>query len=56
MIYCKLSQIFFVFPCRTDITEIPMKECSAYGEVGCDGGDDCDQREEPSVYEIPHAQ
>ena len=41
---------------RIDIPEIPMKECSAYGEVGCDGGNDCDQREEPHVYEIPHAQ
>ena len=51
---CKLSQIFFMFPCRTDITEIPMKECSAYGEVGYSY--DCDQREEPHVYELPHAQ
>ena len=25
-----------MFPCRIDITEIPMKECSAYGEVSCD--------------------
>ena len=51
---------WFVFgvqcACRIDITEITMKECSAYGEVGCDGGYDCDQREEPHVYEIPHAQ
>ena len=55
-IYCKLSQMIFMFSCRIDITEITMKECSAYGEVGCDGGNDCDQREEPHVYEIPHAQ
>ena len=60
IIYCKLSQppIIFMLPyaCRIDITKITMKECSAYGEVGCDGGYDRDQREEPRVYEIPHAQ
>ena len=36
-----------MFSCR--ITEISMKECPAYGEVGNDG----DQRVEPQVYEIP---
>ena len=49
-----VSDILHVPMYRTDITEIPMKECSAYGEVGYSY--DCDQREEPHVYESPHAQ
>ena len=30
-------------------TEIPLKECSAYGQIDQGGG----EREEPHIYELP---
>ena len=38
-----------VFIYRAKISEIPLKECSAYGQVDQGGA----EREEPHIYELP---
>ena len=44
-----LSVIFNVLVCRAKTAEIPLKECSAYGQVDQGGA----EREEPHIYEHP---
>ena len=38
-----------VFIYRAKTAEIPLKECSAYGQVDQGGA----EREEPHIYELP---
>ena len=43
------TEILFSCHFRNKTTEIPLKECSAYGQIGQGG----DEREETYIYEHP---
>ena len=41
--------VYHVYRATPKTTEIPMKECSAYGRI------ESGEREETHIYELPHA-